>query len=217
MENMSRCWWNWWLDFLWLRYVLEWYWQLICDWTLNLGSRGYVKETMTFGEKQNRSHCNGIWITDIFSWWILNSVMASDIHIFLHILLPMMIRIFSCIYFSDRMVLWQSLVRVWGILEGEKYGWTFCANVGMEWKVSGTEGEGFMPNSSFHISLSTLQHTEVKMLTKKVFVHFYDDRFHWQSCLHEKQRVLEYHVWCIVRKRYSWTLYDIVYSNINLD
>ena len=28
------------------------------------------------------------------------SVMASDIHIFMHILLPMMIRIFSWIYFS---------------------------------------------------------------------------------------------------------------------
>ena len=36
----------------------------------------------------------------------------------------------------------------------------------MECKVLGTEGEGFMPNFSFHISLSTLQHTEVKMLTK---------------------------------------------------
>ena len=51
-------------------------------------------------------------------------------------------------------------------LEGEKYGWTFCANVGMECKLLGTEGEGFEPNFSFHISLSTLQHTEVKMLTK---------------------------------------------------
>ena len=52
------------------------------------------------------------------------------------------------------------------------YGWIFCANVGMEWKVSGTGGEGFMPNSSFHINLSTLQHTEVKMLTKKFWSAF---------------------------------------------
>ena len=52
------------------------------------------------------------------------------------------------------------------------YGWTFCANVGMEWKVLGTEGESFMPNSSFHISLSTLQHAEVKMLTKKFWSTF---------------------------------------------
>ena len=28
------------------------------------------------------------------------------------------------------------------------------------------QSKGFVPNSSFHISLSTLQHTEVKMLTK---------------------------------------------------
>ena len=95
MENMSRWWWDWWLDFLWLRYLLEWYRQMICDWTLNLVSCGYVKETMTFGKTQNIFPCNGIWITDDFSWWFLKSMMASDIHIFLHILLLMMIRIFS--------------------------------------------------------------------------------------------------------------------------
>ena len=65
---------------------------------------------------------------------------------------------------------WHTFLQVkW---TGNPYEWTFCANVGMEWKVSGTEGEGFMPNSSFHISLSTLQHTEVKMLTKKFWSAF---------------------------------------------
>ena len=53
-----------------------------------------------FWKNTNKFHCNGILITDVFSWWFLKSVMASDIHIFLHILLPMMIRIFSWIYFS---------------------------------------------------------------------------------------------------------------------
>ena len=51
--------------------------------------------------------------------------------------------------------------------------WQMLAwNVGMECKVSGTEDEGFVPNFSFHISLSTLQHTEVKMLTKKFWSAF---------------------------------------------
>ena len=44
----------------------------------------------------------------------------------------------------------------------------------MECKVLGTEGEGFMPNFSFLISFSTLQHTEVKMLAKS-FGPLYDD------------------------------------------
>ena len=88
-------WWDWWLDFLWLRYILEWDQQMICHWRLNLVSHIYVKETITFGKTQNRFHCNGIWITDVFSQWSLKSVTACAIHIFLHILLLMMIRIFS--------------------------------------------------------------------------------------------------------------------------
>ena len=217
MENMSWCWWKWWLDFLWLRYLLEWYWQIICDWTLNLVSHGYVKETMTFGKTQNRFHCNGIWITDVFSQWFLKSVMVSDIHIFLHILLSMMIRIFSCIYFSDGMVIWQSFVQVWGILEGWEVWMEILCKCWHGWKVSGTEGAGFMPNSSFHISLNTLQHTEVKMLKKSFGLLLWwplplTVMFTWKA---ESFRVPCF--WCIVRKRYSWTLYDIVYSNINLD
>ena len=110
---------------------------------------------------------------------------------------------------------WHTFLQVkW---TGNPYEWTFCANVGMEWKVSGIEGEGFMPNSSFHISLSTLQHTEVKMLTTNFGPLLWwllplTVMFTWKA---ESFRVLCF--WCIVRKRYSWTLYDIVYSNINLD
>ena len=72
-------------------------------------------------------------------------------------------------------------------LRGEKYGWTFCANVGMECKVSGTEGEGFMPNFSFHISFSALQHTEVNMLTKS-FGLLYDDCSSIDSLVYMKSR-----------------------------
>ena len=61
---------------------------------------------------------------------------------------------------------------LWVKRTSNPYRWTFCANVGMEWKVSGIEREGFVPNSSFHISLSTLQQTEVKMLTKKFWSTF---------------------------------------------
>ena len=67
----------------------------------------------------------------------------------------------------------------------------------MEWKVSGTEGEGFMPNSSFHISLSTLQHTEVKMLTKKFWSAFMMTAS-IDSHVYMKSRVLEYHVFDVL-------------------
>ena len=57
----------------------------------------------------------------------------------------------------------------------------------MECKVLGTEGEGFMPNFLFHISLSTLQRTEVKMLTKS-FGLLYDDRSLIDSHVYTKGR-----------------------------
>ena len=54
-------------------------------------------------------------------------------------------------------------------------------------KFSGTEGEGFVPNFSFHIGLSTLQHAEVKMLGP-----LYDDHSSIDSHVYmKKQRVLE--------------------------
>ena len=139
--------------------------------------------------------------------------MASDIHIFMHILLPMMIRIFSWVYFSGGLA--NSTVTIFGTgmrhirgvrstdVSGQTsanwctflwvkqtsnpYRWTFCANVGMEWKVLGTEREGFVPNSSFHISLSTLQQTEVKMLTKS-FGPLQDDRSLVDSDVYMKSR-----------------------------
>ena len=89
--------------------------------------------------------------------------MASNIHIFLHILLLMMIKIF---YGQLRHYLW-SMGTSMRHQRSEKYGWTCCVGVGMECKVWGAEGECFMPKFSFCISLCTLQHTKVKMLTKK--------------------------------------------------
>ena len=67
----------------------------------------------------------------------------------------------------------------------------------MEWKVLGTEGEGFVPNSSFHISFSTLQHTEVKMLTKKFWSAFLMTTS-IDSHVYMKSRVLEYHVFDVL-------------------
>ena len=74
-----------------------------------------------------------------------------------------------------------------------------------------------MPNFSLYISLCTLQQ-KVKMLTKGFFWDLWWLLFDWQSCLYEKKRVLE----CLVLGL-SWgkgtvkTLYQIVYSNMNLD
>ena len=79
---------------------------------------------------KHRFHCNGIWITDIFSRWFLKSVTVSDIHIFLHILLLIMAHDDKDIFWSTKKllgfifwveygywqtVLWDSLVPVWGI------------------------------------------------------------------------------------------------------
>ena len=221
-------WWDWWLDFLWLRYLLEWYRQMICHWTLNLVSHGYVKETMTFRKTQNRFHCNGIWITDIFSQWFSKSVTASDIHIFLHILLLMMIRIFSgqlrnyLFIFRVEYRYWQtvlqhSLVLVWGIRGVRSLDGNSVLMLAWNVKFRAQRVKVSYPTFSFHISLSTLQHTEVKMLTKKFWSTLWwplrlTVMFTWKA---ESFRVPCF--WCLFRKRYSWTLYHIVYSNINLD
>ena len=49
-------------------------------------------------------------------------------------------------------------------------------------------------------SISVWAHcsTQKSKCREKVLVHFYDDHFHWQSCLHEKQRVLEYRVFDVL-------------------
>ena len=72
---------------------------------------------------------------------------------------------------------------------------TLCADVDMECKVLGTEDEGFMPNFSFHISLNTLQHTEVKMLTKS-FGLLYDDHSLIDSHVYMKSRVPCFSIYC---------------------
>ena len=99
--------------------------------------------------------------------------MASDIHIFLHILLPMMIRIFLHLFLR-----WNGNITIFCMgmrdIRGVRSmnGDSVQMLESWKWKVLGTEGEGFVPNSSFHISLSTLQHTEVKMLRKKFWSTF---------------------------------------------
>ena len=224
-ENMSWWWWDWWLDFSVAKSKILFGMVLADDMWLDhwiLPVVDMSKKQWLLGKTQNRFHCNGIWITDIFSLWFLKSVTdfwysyilayfaANDNKdIFLDLFLGwngtttmfgMGMRHIRGVRSMDvsgqASADWYTFLQVkW---TSNSYGWTFCANVGMEWKVSGTEGEGFMPNSSFHISLSTLQHSEGQNADKKVLVQFYDDCSHWQSCLHKKQRVLEYHVFDVL-------------------